>query len=209
MGPPNAITEAGLPVGGVREVRRLETRARLFDAALAEIGRCGLAGADVSSIASAAGVVRGTFYFHFSTKEHVLVELERNEEARIVTELNLAQTETDDLASVLSQLVRHVVAAERGLGPVVFRDMLGLHFSATRPAEDELSEHPLAEFVIAAITDAQNTGRVPSEADASELGVFFMTGLFALLATGTQDSTTADAVMDRYVVTIVKGMETR
>jgi AcrR family transcriptional regulator len=209
MGPPNAITEAGLPVGGVREVRRLETRARLFDAALAEIGRCGLAGADVSSIASAAGVVRGTFYFHFSTKEHVLVELERNEEARIVTELNLAQTETDDLASVLSQLVRHVVAAERRLGPVVFRDMLGLHFSATRPAEDELSEHPLAEFVIAAITDAQNTGRVPSEADASELGVFFMTGLFALLATGTQDSTTADAVMDRYVVTIVKGMETR
>ena len=209
MGPQNAITEAGLPVGGVREVRRLETRTRLFDAALAEIGRCGLAGADVSSIASAAGVVRGTFYFHFSTKEHVLVELERNEEARIVTELNLAQTETDDLASVLSQLVRHVVAAERRLGPVVFRDMLGLHFSATRPAQDELSEHPLAEFVIAAITDAQNAGRVPSEADASELGVFFMTGLFALLATGAQDSTTADAVMDRYVVTIVKGMETR
>ena len=209
MGPPNAITEAGLPVGGVREVRRLETRARLFDAALAEIGRCGLAGADVSSIASAAGVVRGTFYFHFSTKEHVLVELERNEEARIVTELNLAQTETDDLASVLSQLVRHVVAAERRLGPVVFRDMLGLHFSGTRPAEDQLSEHPLAEFVIAAITDAQNAGRVPLEADASELGVFFMTGLFALLATGIHGSATADAVMDRYVMTIVKGMETR
>ena len=75
MEPPTA--QAGLPVGGVREVRRLETRARLFDAALAEIARCGLAGADVSAIASAAGVVRGTFYFHFPTKEHVLVELER------------------------------------------------------------------------------------------------------------------------------------
>ncbi|MGO9152210.1 TetR/AcrR family transcriptional regulator [Mycobacterium sp.] len=209
MGSPNAITEAGSSIGGVREVRRLETRARLFDAAVAEIGRSGLAGADVSTIASAAGVVRGTFYFHFPTKEHVLVELERSEEARIVTELDLAQTETDDLAPVLSQLVRHVVAAERRLGPVVFRDMLGLHFSATRPAEDELSAHPLAEFVIAAITNAQNAGRVPLEADASELGVFFMTGLFALLATGTQDSATAAAVMDRYVMTIVKGMETR
>jgi AcrR family transcriptional regulator len=53
----------------------LETRARLFDAALAEIGRSGLAGADVTAIASAAGVVQGTFYFHFPTKEHVLVEL--------------------------------------------------------------------------------------------------------------------------------------
>ena len=187
----------------------METRARLFDAALAEIGRYGLAGADVSAIATAAGVVRGTFYFHFPTKEHVLVELERNEEARIVAELNVAQTETDDLVSVLSLLVRHVVAAERRLGPVAFRDMLGLHFSSTRPVEDELTEHPLAEFVIAAITDAQDAGRVPLEADASELGVFFLTGLFALLATGAQDSPTADALMGRYVMTIVKGMESR
>ena len=209
MGSPNAIKDGQLAVGGVREVRRLETRARLFDAALAEIGRSGLAGADVSAIASTAGVVRGTFYFHFPTKEHVLVELERNEEARIVAELDAAQSEIDDLVSVLSLLVRHVVAAECRLGPVVFRDMLGLHFSSTRPVEDEVTEHPLAEFVIAAITEAQEAGRVPSEADASELAVFFLTGLFALLATGAQDSATADAVLSRYVRTIVKGVESR
>jgi AcrR family transcriptional regulator len=187
----------------------LETRARLFDAALAEIGRSGLAGADVTAIASAAGVVRGTFYFHFPTKEHVLVELERNEEARIVAELCVAQTAADDLVSVLSLLVRHVIAAERRLGPVVFRDMLGLHFSTNRPIDEEVAEHPLAEFVIAAITAAQEAGRVPSEADAAELGVFFMTGLFALLATGSQGAATADAIVGRYVNTIVKGMETR
>src|ERR1035441_11125108 len=103
MGPPTTITEGGAPLGAVREVRRLDARARLFDAALAEIGRCGLAGADVSAIASAAGVVRGTFYFHFPTKEHVLVELERNEEARIVAELDIAQTDTDDLVSMLDR----------------------------------------------------------------------------------------------------------
>ena len=186
-----------------------ETRARLFDAALVEIGRSGLAGADVSAIASTAGVVRGTFYFHFPTKEHVLVELEVSEEARIVAELDVAQTDGDDLESVLSLLVRHVVASEQRLGPVVFREMLGLHFSANRPVEDEVSRHPLAEFVIAAIASAQGAGRVPAEADAAELGVFFMTGLFALLATGTQASATADAVVDRYVTTLVKGMETR
>jgi AcrR family transcriptional regulator len=209
MGPPNAVTDARSSIPSIREVRRLETRARLFESALAEIGRKGLAGADVSAIANAVGVVRGTFYFHFSTKEHVLVELEKDEEARIVAELDRAQTGTDDLASVLSLLVRHVVAAERRLGPVIFRDMLGLHFSATRPADDELSEHPLAEFVITAITQAQIAGRVRSDADASELAMFFMTGLFALLATGIPDSATAEAVMSRYVTTIVKGMETR
>jgi AcrR family transcriptional regulator len=208
MGSASAVAQAESVSGGVRRVRMLETRARLFDAALAEIGRSGLAGADVTTIASAAGVVRGTFYFHFPTKEHVLVELERNEEAKIVAELDVAQTDTDDLMSVLSALVRRVIAAERRLGPVVFRDMLGLHFSTNRPIDEEVAEHPLAEFVIAAITAAQQAGRVPSDADAGELGVFFMTGLFALLATGTQGSA-AEAVVGRYVTTLVKGMETR
>src|ERR1700680_3989482 len=119
MGATNAVTEVESVSGGVRQVRMLETRARLFDAALAEIGRSGLTGADVTAIASTAGVVRGTFYFHFPTKEHVLVEWERNEEARIVSELQVAQTDADDLVAVLSLLVRHVVAAERRLGPVV------------------------------------------------------------------------------------------
>jgi AcrR family transcriptional regulator len=204
-----AMPAADSSSGGVREVRRLETRARLFDAALTEIGRSSLAAADVTAIATAAGVVRGTFYFHFPTKEHVLVELERSEEAKIVAELRDAQAEPGDLVSVLLLLVRHVLAAERRLGSVVFRDMLGLHFSSTRPVEDVVAQHPLAEFLCGAITDAQHAGRVPLDADALELGVFFLTGLFALLATGVQDSATADAVLSRYVTTIVKGMETR
>ena len=58
-------TVAKSPAGGAREARRLETRARLYDAALDEISRRGLAAADVSAIAAAASVVRGTFYFHF------------------------------------------------------------------------------------------------------------------------------------------------
>jgi AcrR family transcriptional regulator len=195
--------------GGVREARRLETRARLFDAALTEIGRSGLAGADVTAIATAAGVVRGTFYFHFPTKEHVLVELERNEELKIVAELSGARADDGDLGSVLTSLVRHVLEAERRWGPVVFRDMLGLHFSSTRPVEDELSQHPLLEFIVGVIARAQRDGHVAEDADAGELGVFFLTGLFALLATGLHDRSNTDEPLSRYVTTIVKGMETR
>lgn len=196
-------------VVGVREARRIETRARLFDAALTEIGRSGLVGADVTAIATAAGVVRGTFYFHFPTKEHVLVELERNEEVKIVAELSGAQAGTDDLESMLLLLVRHVLEAERRWGPVVFRDMLGLHFSSTHPVGDELAQHPLLEFVVGVIIEAQQRGQVAVDADAGELGVFFLTGLFALLATGLHDSSNADSPLSRYVTTIVKGMETR
>jgi AcrR family transcriptional regulator len=194
---------------GVREAQRLQTRARVFDAALAEIGRSGLAGADVAAIAAAAGVVRGTFYFHFPTKEHVLVELERAEEAKIVAKLNTRATQPGDLISMLRLLVREVLAAERRLGPVIFRDMLGLHFSATRPVEDEVTQHPLAEFVVSAIADAQAVGRVPRDTDAGELAVIFMTGLFALLATGVGAARARTALLDRYITTIVQGMEAR
>jgi len=209
MRSPTSASEPGSPIVGVREVQRLQTRARVFDAAVAEMGRSGLAGADVAAIAAAAGVARGTFYFHFPTKEHVLVELERAEEATIVAKLDARTTGPDDLMSMLTLLVREVLAAEERLGPVVFRDMLGLHFSATRPVEDELGEHPLAGFVIAAIAEAQAAGRVSRDADAGELGVIFLTGLFALLATGATASRAGAAMLDRYVMTIVQGMEER
>jgi AcrR family transcriptional regulator len=184
-----------------REARRLETRARLFDAALAEISGRGLAAADVSAIAAAAGVVRGTFYFHFPTKEHVLAELERNEEFRIVDQLRAV---AGDLDSVFSRLVEKVLEAESRLGTVVFRDMLGLHF-ASHPADDKLDQHPLLEFLVGVISRAQQAQEVLADADPGELGMFFLTGLFALLATGAHDA----ELLRRYVTTIVRGMETR
>jgi AcrR family transcriptional regulator len=202
-----STSSAASPAVSAREAQRQQTRARLFDAAVAEIGRSGLAGTDVAAIAAAVGVARGTFYFHFPTKEHVLVELERSEEAKIVAKLAAETSDPGDLMSMLTLLVRQVLAAEERLGPVVFRDMLGLHFSATRPVEDEPGEHPLAEFVIAAITEVQAARRVPRNADAGELGVIFMTGLFALLATGGTASRARVALLDRYVKTIVHGME--
>jgi AcrR family transcriptional regulator len=192
-----------------REAKRLDTRARLFDAAVAEIGESGLAGADVSTIVAKVGVARGTFYFHFPTKEHVVVEVERAEEVKIVARLGARKRELTDLVSVLSALVREVLAAERRLGPVFFRDMLGLHFSSARPVEDELGEHPLADYVIAAIAEEQAGGRVTSNADPGELGVFFLTGLFAMLATDKSAPRARTALLDRYVKTIVSGMESR
>ena len=59
-----------------RQVQRLETRARLFDAAVAEISRFGSPARTSAPSPHAAGVARGTFYFHFPTKEHVVVEAE-------------------------------------------------------------------------------------------------------------------------------------
>src|ERR1700744_2496401 len=76
-----------------RDAQRQETRKRVYAAAVAEFRRVGRAAADVSVIVKEAGVARGTFYFHFPTKEHVLAELERHEEARLVAQLSKFLTE--------------------------------------------------------------------------------------------------------------------
>ena len=77
-----------------------------------------------------------------------------------MAELEKAGMPPNDLAALLAAVVHRVLDAENRLGPLIFRDMLGLHFSSTRPLDDELREHPLAEFVIAAVADAQAVGRV-------------------------------------------------
>src|SRR6185369_8607318 len=70
-----------------RAQRRAETRTRLYESALAEFQRAGVAEAQIERIATGAGVVRGTFYFHFPTKEHVLLELQRRHETRLCDRL--------------------------------------------------------------------------------------------------------------------------
>src|SRR5246127_1867245 len=91
-----------------RETKRLQTRERLMGAAIAEFKRSGIAAADVGAIVAAAGVAHGTFFFHFPTKEHVLLELEQRTEDRIAKQLaRYANTECS-LPSTLTEAVRLV-----------------------------------------------------------------------------------------------------
>src|SRR6201997_5724672 len=93
----------------VREAKRLQTRERLMGAAVAEVTRTGMAEADVGAIVAAAGVAHGTFFFHFPTKEHVLLELERREEDRIAKQYAQFLKSKHDLASAVHEAVRPVV----------------------------------------------------------------------------------------------------
>src|SRR3981081_781300 len=102
-----------------REARRLQTRERILGAAIAEFKRFGMAGADVGAIVTAAGVAHGTFFFHFPTKEHVLLELERREEDRIAKQISRFLDSRPDLPSTLKEAVRLVVGLERRLGDLL------------------------------------------------------------------------------------------
>ncbi len=56
-----------------RVLQREDTRRRLYEAALAVFRRDGVEGARIEDVVAQVGVSRGSFYFHFPTKEDVLV----------------------------------------------------------------------------------------------------------------------------------------
>ena len=191
-----------------REAKRLQTRERLMGAAIAEFKRSGMAASDVSAIVAAAGVAHGTFFFHFPTKEHVLLELERREEERIAKQLDrYVQSKRGDLSPILKEAVRLVLGLERRLGAVLFKDFLALHFSQTRPT-DESKEHPVIVRVAQEIERAQQRGHVAADVNPMNSAVFFLLGLYALLTT-THDWPTQSVMLDDYVTRTLRGIEAR
>ena len=176
-------------------------------AAIAEFKRSGMATADVSAIVAAAGVAHGTFFFHFPTKEHVLLELEHREEERIAKELGRFVTSQRDLSSTLKEAVHLVMGLERRLGAVLFKDFLALHFSQTRPV-DESKEHPVIVQVAQQIEDAQDGGQVDPDVNPMNSAVFFLLGLYALLTT-THDWPAQDAMLEDYVARNLRSIGAR
>jgi AcrR family transcriptional regulator len=190
-----------------RETKRLQTRERLMGAAIAEFKRAGMAEADVGAIVAAAGVAHGTFFFHFPTKEHVLLELEQREEERIAKQLARAKGSAHDLTSTLGEAVRLVMGLERRLGAVLFKDFLALHFSQTRPA-DESRQHPVIVEVAQEIEYAQKAGDVAPDVNPVNSAVFFLLGLYALLTT-THEWPGQAAMIDDYVTRTLRSIQAK
>src|SRR4051812_19520625 len=120
------------PTTNKHEAQRRKTRERVLDAAIVEFTRAGTAAADIKAVVKAAGVSRGTFYFHFPTREHVLHELIRREESRVAKELDTFLDSPHELPAVFNEIVRLVVDLEDRWGSALFRDVIGLYFSPTR-----------------------------------------------------------------------------
>jgi AcrR family transcriptional regulator len=188
------------------EAKRLRTRERLMGAAIAEFKRSGMADADVRAIVSAAGVAHGTFFFHFPTKEHVLLELEVREEERIAKHLARFIGSRRDLLSTLREALRLLLDLERRLGALLFKDFLALHFSPTRPASEDGTTHPVIVCVAAEIANARERGEIDPEVNPMNSAVFFLLGLYALLPT-THEWPEQNAMLDDYLNRTMRSMK--
>lgn len=191
-----------------RAARRLRTRERILGAAITEFKKSGMAGADVNAIAAAAGVAHGTFFFHFPSKEHVLLELESREEARIAAEFAEFVEQRHDLATTLTAVIDLVTDLERRFGPMLFKELLALHFSPTRPHKDEWTDHPVIVLLVRELERARGDGEVHPEVDAFYSATFFLLGIYGVLTT-TGNAETRDTMLAKLVSTAVRGLEVR
>jgi AcrR family transcriptional regulator len=192
-----------------QDLQRRQTHQRVFRAAIAEFKRAGMTDADIGTIVAAAGVARGTFYFHFPTKEHVLLELERREEKRIAGELVRYRQTSRTMPEFLAEVVRVVVAAERRLGSVLFKDVLAVHFSPMRPADDEWTDHAIIVVLVEQIEAARQRGEVDARTDASLSAMYFLLALYALLTTTQRSTALRGFMLDNFVAQAYRGMENR
>lgn len=204
----SVMTQANEAATG-RDLQRLATRERVYQAAVDEFERSGVADADISAIVSAAGVSRGTFYFHFPTKEHALAEFARRAEAGIESELSEALSSVENLATALLEVIRVVVAEEERLGHNLFRDVLSLYFSPSQPQLSDSATHPLVRIVIEQIEIARDRGEVYSDVEAEYSGVFFLIGLYGLLITNRDDAAVRMRVLEKYLSSFCRGLMAR
>src|SRR6516165_12353590 len=88
-----------------RERRRLETRERLYRAALELFGERGFLETTVEDITEAADVGKGTFFNYFPTKEHVLTAFGEMQLAKLQALIGEAKTSDQPVIEMLRTLV--------------------------------------------------------------------------------------------------------
>lgn len=85
-----------------------ETRNRILDAALQTFARSGYDAASVSEICRQAGVTKGGFYHHFSSKQALFLELLERWLGEIDDQLEAARFEGETIPKGLMQMTRMV-----------------------------------------------------------------------------------------------------
>jgi len=194
-----------------REQKRLETRERLYEAALAEFGQAGFQKAQIDRIVERAGVARGTFYFHFPTKEHVLLELQRREESAATRRIAEGSRSAENLSEYLHQLM-DVLVTERARAnlehPELMREVLAMYVRQPQAALVQPMQEPLLVEMIDFFHECAERGELRDDLSPEELVGIFMRSLFGWVAidVGRPEPQAERSTLEAFVDIFVKGV---
>lgn len=160
-----------------RDRQREETRRRLRACAIDIFRRDGLAAARIDDIVKAARVSRGTFYFHFPTKEDVILDILQEAEHRIAAAIE-ELPKTTPLRKVLDLTCRKIVEEwehEPHLFPDVGSVAVRRAAATFRETTTDPVSHALGNVFRASVKRKELTAHLPAEV----LADFFLVNTFA------------------------------
>jgi AcrR family transcriptional regulator len=158
---------------------------RILAAAVAEIERVGIARARIGRICRDAEVTRPTFYAHFPTREHVLLELQRRAANAIAESILSRLAEAATLSDLVDALVDGLFAATGRASPRLRREILSLDVRERRPADWEGT--PLYHAVRSRFEAARHRGEIAPRHDPGDLTRWALVTLLGFLAGGASD----------------------
>lgn len=160
-----------------RERKRLETRQRIFDAAMAEFREVGFQAAQIDRIVERAGVARGTFYFHFRTKEHVLLQEQSKQEADVLERLRAMGPPPDSVPEYLKRLLICMLGGREEDGELG-REIMAMYIRS--PVDIQLADQPLITEVLDYFSEAADRGAIRRDIPPEVLAVRFLGSFFHL-----------------------------
>ncbi|MCP4905679.1 MAG: TetR/AcrR family transcriptional regulator [bacterium] len=192
---------------GMRARQRAETRERIFETALREFRDVGFAAAQIDRIAKAAGVARGTFYFHFPTKDDVLLELARRINGRVARRVAVLDESRPTLQELLLRvndacIDEHSRVGEAGL----LGELLSLYVRRPHDINDPTHNLPMLSDELARhLQSAADRGELRSSLSADQIAIVVMTSLFGIytrIPQGEELRTACEALIEL----LVKGL---
>jgi TetR/AcrR family transcriptional repressor of uid operon len=186
-----------------RTRQRLATRDRVFNAALREFRRAGVAAAQIEDIVRAADVARGTFYLHFPTKDHVLMELLRRRQTAIADRLRTSRSVAP--RTFLRRAVDLMVEDAMGHDVALWHELFAV---IARHATEMRSEaSALVEVMTGFFAAAQRRGEVRDDVTPFDLTAVFLPGVYGLLQMKREDPLAElRAALHRVVDIFVRGI---
>ena len=157
-----------------RDLQRQRTRDRLYEAALGEFRAHGYAAGQIDRIVAAAEVARGTFYFHFPSKEHVLLELQGRAEERIVRRLARGGA-PKTVKSFVKRVSKAIVAEYEAMdSPDLVGELLSLYLRVDVDYDNE----PLVVALTGYFAQAAERGEVRKDVAPQSLALMFLATMF-------------------------------
>lgn len=166
---------------GRRERRRIETREKIFRAAMRLFAERGFFETTTEDITEAADVGQGTFFNYFPTKQHVLTVLSEKQLEKVTAARQEAEATNASMHDVLRRLT-HRIAEEPGRSQALTRSLMTALISSD--AVRELVRNTMAhgrEALAAIIALGQQRGEIRQDRKPADVALAFQRGVLGTL----------------------------